>query len=136
MIDHFPTINALLNGLSFVLLVCGLFAIKAGKKSRHIKFMVSALIASTLFLLCYLVYHYTVGSVPYPKYDWTRPLYYLILIPHVILAIAMVPFIILLVIHAIKKRFDRHKKIARLTYPVWLFVNLSGVIVYVMLYRI
>lgn len=134
MTESLPTINASLNFLSFVFLVLGLVAIKGGKKERHIKCMVVALIASTIFLSCYLIYHYKVGSVPYPKHDWTRPLYYTILIPHVILAAAMTPFIALLVFNAIKRRFDRHKKIARFTYPVWLFVSLSGVVVYVMLY--
>jgi len=129
-----PTVNALLNSLSFVFLVLGFIAIKRDNKSLHIKYMAAALTTSALFLICYLYYHYQVGSVPYLKQDWTRPLYFAILIPHIILAALMVPFIGLLVYHAIKKNFEKHKRIARFVWPVWVFVSLSGIFVYVMLY--
>lgn len=96
--------------------------------------MWSALVSSTLFLISYLIYHYRAGSVPYPYHDWTRVLYFVILIPHVILAAVMVPFIIAAVYFAIRGRFDKHTRITRWLWPVWMFVSISGVIVYIMLY--
>ena len=98
--------------------------------------MLAALATSALFLASYLVYHARVGSVPYPRHDWTRPVYFGILIPHVILAGVMVPFILLAVLHAWRRRFDRHVRITRWVWPVWLFVSVSGVAIYLMLYGI
>ena len=134
MASFLPTINAILNFVSAVLLIMGYFAIKKGNREQHQKFMSLALISSALFLSCYLVYHYQVGSVAYPRHDWTRPLYFLILIPHVILAMIMTPFIALLVKHAVKKDFVRHKKLAKWVFPVWVYVSITGVLVYLMLY--
>ena len=98
--------------------------------------MIAALITSVLFLTSYVVYHVNAGSVPYLKEDWTRPLYFAVLIPHVILAIVQLPFIIVLVWHAWHKSFDRHKRLARWIWPVWMFVSVSGVVVYLMLYKL
>ena len=86
------------------------------------------------FLTCYLIYHYHVGSVPYLKQDWTRPVYFTILIPHVILAVLMTPFIGIGVYYAIRKNFQKHKRVMRWVWPVWMFVSVSGVVVYLMLY--
>jgi uncharacterized membrane protein YozB (DUF420 family) len=97
--------------------------------------MIAALVASAVFLTTYLIYHYQVGSVPYPYYDWTRPLYFAILIPHVILAAVMVPFIITAVWFALRGQFERHRRIVRWLWPVWMFVSLSGLAVYLLLYR-
>lgn len=129
-----PTLNAGLNLLSTVFLSFGYAHIKKGNQGTHKKFMLAALISSTLFLISYLIYHYNVGSVPYPFHDWTRPIYFVILIPHVILAALMTPFVLLLVIRAFRGDFARHRKLARWVWPVWMFVSVSGVIVYAMLY--
>jgi len=96
--------------------------------------MSMALLCSAIFLTCYLFYHYHVGSVPYTKHDWTRPLYFTILIPHVILAALMTPFIGIGVYYAIKKNFKKHKRLMRWVWPVWMYVSVTGVIVYLMLY--
>ncbi len=129
-----PTLNAILNASASVFLLLGFFAIKRGDRVQHKKWMVIALILSVLFLTSYLIYHYAVGSVPYPHHDWTRPLYFAILIPHVILAALMTPFILMIVRWAFKENFAKHKKLARIVWPVWMFVSVTGVIVYAMLY--
>lgn len=131
-----PTLNASLNFVSAVLLIFGYRFIKKNEQQIHKKFMISTLIVSTLFLTSYLIYHYNIPSTPYPYHDWTRPIYFAILIPHVILAAIMGPFIITAVIFAFKKKFDIHKKIVRWIYPVWMFVSVSGVIIYLMLYQL
>lgn len=133
-VTDLPTLNAVLNAVSTVFLSLGYFQIRRGNQSRHQKLMISALITSALFLTSYLIYHYQVGSVPYPHHNWTRPVYFAILIPHVILAAVMTPFIIGLVWLALTKRFDRHRRLARWVWPVWMFVSVSGVVVYLMLY--
>ena len=96
--------------------------------------MVSALISSAAFLICYLIYHAQVGSVPYPYYDWTRPVYFIILVPHIILAAIMSPFILLALWFALRNQFEKHRKIVRWLWPVWMYVSVSGVIIYLMLY--
>ncbi len=96
--------------------------------------MLSALITSFIFLASYLFYHSQVGSIPYARHDWTRPLYFAILIPHSILAAVIVPFIIAAVWYALHQKFDRHKKLVRWVWPAWMFVSLSGIAVYMMLY--
>lgn len=135
-VESLPTLNASLNFLSFVFLIWGYVAIKKGHREMHIKAMAMALFSSAVFLACYLVYHYFVGSVPYEKQDWTRPVYFSILIPHIILAALMVPGIIALVWFAIIQDFIKHKKIARIVWPVWVFVSISGVVIYLMLYKL
>lgn len=132
--DFLPTINAGLNMLSAILLGCGYYNIRRGKRNDHMRLMVLALIFSTLFLISYLIYHYQVGSVPYPLHDWTRTLYFSILIPHVILAAANFPFIIFIVRKAFKGDFKRHRRLARWVLPVWMFVAVTGVSIYLLLY--
>ena len=88
-----------------------------------------------MFLTSYLIYHARVGSVPYPHHDWTRPVYFAVLVPHIVLAAAIVPFIVAAVIHALRGNFDRHTRITRLLWPAWMFVSLSGIAVYFMLYH-
>ncbi len=129
-------VNASLNFISAVLLAFGYVAIKQGRQERHRKFMIAALISSALFLTSYLIYHANVGSVPYPFHDWTRPVYFTILIPHVTLAGLMVPFIIAAVYFALRGKFRQHTRITRWLWPVWMFVSISGVIVYWMLYQL
>lgn len=130
------TLNALLNLISAFLLWDGWVQIKRQKRDRHRQIMIAALISSGLFLINYVIYHYRVGSVPYPYHDWTRALYFAILIPHVILAAVMVPFVLMAVYFALRGQFDRHTRITRKLWPVWMFVSLSGVAVYLMLYHL
>jgi uncharacterized membrane protein YozB (DUF420 family) len=130
-----PTVNAILNTCAAILLLFGFINIKKKKPQVHIRFMISALAVSALFLISYVVYHYYAGSTPYPHFNWTRPLYFAILIPHIILAALQVPFILVMVWRAVQKQFDKHKKIARWVWPVWMFVSVSGILVYVMLYH-
>jgi len=131
-----PTLNAALNGLSAILLLFGYVQIKKGRRDRHRLFMIAAVISSAAFLTFYLIYHYQVGSVPYPHYDWTRPVYFAILIPHIILAGIMAPFIIAALWFAVRGNFDRHKRLTRWVWPVWMFVSVTGIAVYIMLYRL
>lgn len=132
--NHLATLNALLNAVTTVLLLTGRLRIARGDRDGHRRFMIAALVTSALFLISYLVYHAEVGSVPYPYHDWTRPLYFAILIPHVVLAAVQIPFIVRLVWLAYKGSFDRHRRLARFVWPVWMFVSVSGVAVYAMLY--
>ena len=135
--DFLPTSNALLNSLSAVFLTLGYLKIQAGKPEQHRNCMLAALGFSALFLACYLWYHYLVGSVPYERQDWTRTLYFAILVPHIILAALMVPFIVTTVWLALWRRnLQTHARLARWVWPVWIFVSVSGVAVYVMLYRL
>lgn len=133
-IGDLPTLNALLNFTSTVFLFNGYIQIKRGHRETHKKLMLSALFSSGLFLSSYLFYHYSVGSVPYSCHDWTRPVYYIILIPHVILAALMTPFIVVVVWRAWHGNFSKHKRLARLVWPVWMFVSITGVLIYLMLY--
>jgi len=135
-IKDLPTLNALLNTLSAVLLIWGRNRIKNNHPGQHRVIMITALATSLLFLTSYLVYHYHVGSIPYPKHDWTRVLYFIILVPHVVLAGAMTPFILLAVGFALASKFTYHKRLVRWVWPVWIFVSVTGVIVYLMLYRL
>jgi len=135
-LSDLPTLNAILNSISAIFLFAGYYFIKQKKELTHKRLMISAAVISALFLVSYLIYHYAVGSVPFPYHDWTRPLYFAILIPHVILAAVMAPFIIALLYLALRKRFERHRRLARFVWPVWIFVSLSGITIYLMLYRL
>lgn len=135
-VTDLPTVNAVLNCISTILLVTGFIFIKKGKRESHKKIMLTALFSSLLFLTSYLYYHYQVGSIPYPYFDWTRWLYFVILIPHVILAVVMAPFIILAVWHALHDNFEKHKRLVRWVFPVWMYVSVTGVVIYMMLYRL
>ncbi len=134
-ITDLPATNAFLNGFCTIFLLLGFIYIKRGDIKTHQKCMVTSLILSALFLISYLIYHSQVGSVPYPHRDWTRPIYFAILIPHIILAAVNVPFIIALVWRAYKGEFDRHRRLARWVWPSWIFVSITGVIIYLMLYK-
>ncbi len=135
-VHDLPSLNALLNLTSASLLIFGRIQIKHNRPDRHRVIMIAALISSSLFLISYSIYHSIVGSVPYAQHNWTRPLYFAILIPHVTLAGVMVPFIMLAVYYAIRQRFNRHTKVTRILWPAWIFVSLSGIAVYLMLYRL
>ena len=97
--------------------------------------MIAALVVSAMFLTSYVIYHLNVGSVPFKGTGWIRTVYFLVLIPHVILAVAIVPMVLITVSRALSNRFDAHKKIAKWTLPLWLYVSITGVIVYLMLYQ-
>jgi len=131
----FPVIDASLNGASAVLLFVGHGFIKRGRMAAHRAFMLAALASSTLFLSCYLYFHFHVGSVRFQGQGWSRPAYFSILISHTILAATIVPLIIVTLIRALRENFDRHRVIARWTYPLWMYVSITGVIVYFMLYH-
>ncbi len=132
----FPVIDASMNGISTVLLLVGHSFIKRGRLAAHRAFMIAAVVSSTVFLCSYLYFHYHVGSVHFQGRGWSRPVYFTILISHVILAAAIVPLVIITLIRALRERFDKHRAIARWTYPLWLYVSVTGVIVYVMLYHL
>jgi uncharacterized membrane protein YozB (DUF420 family) len=130
-----PTLNAILNGTSFVLLNTGYLLIRRRKWKAHRLAMLSALTTSFLFLTSYLIYHAQAGSKSYEGDGVLRILYFVILISHVILAAAIVPLVLTTVYRAWKNPWDRHAKIARITLPLWIYVSITGVIVYLMLYR-
>jgi uncharacterized membrane protein YozB (DUF420 family) len=132
----FPAIDASLNGTSAVLLLVGRRFIKRGQMAAHRAVMLAALLSSSIFLACYLYYHWHVGSVHFQGQGWSRPVYFSILISHTILAAAIVPLIIITLSRALRERFDRHRAIARWTYPLWMYVSVTGVIVYFMLYHL
>ena len=137
MIDYtlLPAVNASLNTLSTVFLTVGWLFIRRRQVPRHRACMIAALITSALFLTSYLVYHANVGSVPFPGQGPIRYVYFAILITHVILAAAILPLALVTVSRALAKRFDRHRRIARVTLPIWLYVSVTGVVIYVMVYR-
>ncbi|MCC6797985.1 MAG: DUF420 domain-containing protein [Candidatus Hydrogenedentes bacterium] len=129
-----PTINAVLNGSAAVLLFLGWRAIKSGRRDTHRNIMIAALTVSALFLACYLYYHYQVGSVRYQGQGIARTLYFAILLTHTPLAGLMTPFILASVWFAYKQRFDIHTKLTKWVWPVWMYVSVTGVIIYLMLY--
>jgi uncharacterized membrane protein YozB (DUF420 family) len=135
VIQHLPTVNACLNATAALLLCLGFLAIRRGRREAHIRFMIAALATSTLFLASYLTYHFNTEAVTrYVKQDWTRPLYFAILISHTILAVVVLPLVVMTVVRAAKGQFDKHRRIARITLPVWLYVSVTGVTIYLMLY--
>ena len=134
-VSQLPTVNAALNALSAVFLVAGYFFIKSKSVKTHRACMLSALASSTLFLVCYLSYHFQVGSVPFKGQGWIRTLYFAILLTHTILAATVVPLALITLRRALRENFDAHRRIARWTFPIWLYVSITGVIVYAMLYR-
>lgn len=131
-----PAVNATLNGSCAILLVLAWSLIRMGRARAHAAAMTSALVVSTLFLACYLVYHYQVGSVKFTGQGASRVAYLSILLSHTVLAVAMLPMILITLVRALRRRFDPHRKIASATFPVWLYVSLTGVVIYWMLYQV
>ena len=130
-------VNACLNGLSGILLACGYAAIRAGKKDVHKAFMLSALGASTLFLISYVIYHLREKKlVLFQGQGWIRPVYFALLTSHTILAVVIVPMILVTLRRAWLERFDKHRLIARWTLPLWFYVSVTGVIIYLMVYEV
>lgn len=135
-ISDLPTLNAILNSLSATLLVVGYFLIRRKKINAHRTCMVSAFITSTLFLISYLYYHYHHGATRFTGQGTVRTVYLTILLTHTVLAVVIVPLIFITFARALQARFDKHRVIARWTLPLWLYVSVTGVIVYLMLYHL
>ena len=134
-VTDLPALNATLNAISFLLLVTGYVFIRRRDRRKHKFCMVSALVVSALFLTSYVIYHSQVGSVPFKGTGWIRTVYFAVLIPHVILAAAIVPPVLITASRGLSAKYDKHRRIARWTLPLWLYVSITGVIVYWMLYR-
>jgi putative membrane protein len=132
---NLPTLNAILNGAAAVLLVCGFALIRTGRKRAHRRVMLAAFAVSTMFLVSHLVYHASAGSVRFQKTGAIRTVYFSVLITHTVLAAAVPPLAIVTLVRGLRGRFDRHRRIARWTLPIWLYVSVTGVAVYWMLYR-
>ena len=132
-VDFLPLVNACVNGGVFLILVSALVAIKKGLRELHMKLMYSAIILSVIFLISYVVHHATHDTVSYGGEGLIKYVYYFILITHIILAIVIVPMVLISFSRALKEEFKMHKKIARITMPLWLYVSLTGVIVYLMI---
>lgn len=131
-----PTVNAVLNATSGVLIAIGLTLVRQGRRQAHRRVMLAAVATSAVFLICYLTYHIHVGHVRFAAHGWPRVIYFAILISHTILAAVVVPLILVTLVRALRGRFERHRKIARWTYPVWMYVSVTGVVVYLMLYHL
>ena len=134
-LSDLPALNATLNATSAILLGCGYFFIRRGHVRRHRAAMISACVVSTLFLTSYVIYHANVGSRPFGGRGAIRVAYFSILLTHVVLAAAVLPLALITLSRGLRARFDRHVAIARWTLPIWMYVSITGVIVYVMLYR-
>ena len=134
-VHDLPAINASLNALSGILLLIGYTLIRARRIEQHRRVMIAAFITSALFLVCYVIYHAQVGSVPFTRQGVVRPLYFTILITHVTLAFTVVPLALVTLSRGLKARYAQHRRIARWTFPIWLYVSVTGVLVYVLLYQ-
>ena len=132
----FPAVNAVLNGTSAALLSAGYTFIRRKQVTRHHICMVSAVVTSSIFLVSYLYYHWHVGSVRFQGTGWVRPLYFTILISHTLLAASLVVLVPITLARALRERFDRHRAIARWTLPIWMYVSVTGVVIYLMLYHL
>jgi len=133
-VTDLPALNATLNATAAGWLVLGYVLIRRGKRRAHRLAMLAAFATSSLFLLSYLVYHAQVGSRPFAGQGWIRPVYFAILISHVVLAASVLPLAIVTLTRGLRARYDAHRRIARRTLPIWLYVSVTGVVVYLMLY--
>jgi uncharacterized membrane protein YozB (DUF420 family) len=134
-VHDLPAVNATLNALSGVLLLIAYALIRARRIEQHRKVMLAAFTTSSLFLACYIIYHAQVGSVRFTRQGFVRPLYFTILITHVTLAATVLPLAIVTLSRGLKARYPEHRRIARWTFPIWLYVSVTGVLVYVLLYQ-
>lgn len=134
-VHDLPAVNASLNALSGILLLTGYVMIRTRRIQQHRLCMIAAFITSSVFLACYLVYHLQVGSVPFTRQGFVRPLYFTILVTHVTLAAAVVPLVVVTLSRGLKGRYPQHVRLARWTFPIWLYVSITGVLVYVLLYQ-
>ena len=134
-VTDLPAFNAALNATSAVLLAAGYVLIRRGRRLAHERVMLAALASSALFLTSYLVYHAQVGSVRFRGQGTVRSVYFTILLTHTVLAAVIVPLVAMTVVPALRERFDRHRRLARITLPLWAYVSVTGVVIYWMLYR-
>jgi len=134
-IHDLPAVNASLNALSGVLLLTGYALIRTRRIEQHRRCMIAAFVTSSAFLVSYVVYHAQVGSVPFPRQGFVRPLYFTILVTHVTLAATVPPLALVTLSRGLKGRYPQHVQIARWTFPIWLYVSVTGVVVYLMLYQ-
>jgi putative membrane protein len=134
-VHDLPAVNATLNGISGILLVIAYALIRARRTQQHRRVMIAAFAASSLFLVCYVVYHAQVGSVRFTRQGLVRPIYFTILVTHVVLAAVVLPMAIITLSRGLKGRYAQHRRIARWTFPIWLYVSITGVLVYVLLYQ-
>ena len=135
-ISDLPTVNATLNTISATLLTIGYVCIRTRKPIAHRNCMIAAFAVSALFLTSYLTYHYHAGSTPFQGEGWMRGVYFAVLIPHIVLAALILPLALCTLYFSIRKRFNTHRRIARWTLPIWLYVSVTGVVVYLMLYHL
>lgn len=135
-ISDLPTVNATLNTISAIFLTTGFFMIRRRKTVAHRNCMIAAFVVSGLFLTSYLIYHYYAGSTPFEGSGWIRTIYFAVLIPHIILAALILPLALITLYFALRKQFTKHRRIARWTLPIWLYVSVTGIIVYWMLYHL
>jgi uncharacterized membrane protein YozB (DUF420 family) len=133
-VSQLPSVNAALNSLSAAFLLVGFLLVKSKNIKAHRACMLAACASSTLFLISYLAYHYQVGSVPFKGQGPVRTVYFAILLTHTILAMVVVPMALITLLRALREKFDAHRRIARWTFPIWLYVSVTGVVVYWMLY--
>jgi len=131
-----PAVNACLNGLSAIFLTAGYVFIRRKDQATHQKCMFAAVVTSALFLTCYLIYHAKAGRTVFKDPQWFRPIYFTILLTHTILAVVIVPLVLVTLSRALRQHFDAHKKIARWTWPIWMYVSVTGVVIYLLLYKI
>jgi len=134
-LSDLPTVNACLNGSSAILLSCGYYFIRRKQVTAHRNCMVAAFATSSVFLVCYLVYHYYAGTTRFAGQGWIRPVYFTILLTHTILAVVIVPLILTTLYRAARRQFDSHRRIARWTWPLWMYVSVTGVVIYLILYH-
>ncbi|GGD33610.1 DUF420 domain-containing protein [Flavobacterium orientale] len=132
-LSFLPPIYATINGFTALFLILGVIAIKKGNRKIHERFMKAALMLSVLFLVMYVAYHMTSDSTPYGGEGAIRYVYFFILLSHILLSIAVIPLVLITYVKALAERFDKHKKIAKITFPIWLYVAITGVVVYLMI---
>ncbi len=135
-LSDLPAVNATLNTSSAILLTLGYIFIRRKKITAHRNCMIAAFCTSIVFLTCYLIYHFNVGRTTFTNPSWFRPIYLVILLTHTILAVVIVQMILITLNRALKARYELHKKIARWTWPLWMYVSVTGVVIYFLLYQI
>jgi putative membrane protein len=134
-VNDLPAVNASLNAVSAVLLLIGYVLIRNRRIEQHRKFMIAAFAASSLFLVFYVIYHAQVGSVRFTRQGFVRPLYFTILVTHIVLAATVPPLAIITLWRGLAAKYNTHRRIARWTFPIWMYVSVTGVLVYVLLYQ-
>ena len=135
-LSDLPAVNAALNTLSTIFLTCGYVFIRRQRQVAHRNCMIGAVISSALFLTCYLIYHYNAGRTEFRDPEWFRPIYLAILGTHTVLAAVIVPMVLMTLSRGLKRQDVRHRALARWTLPIWMYVSITGVVIYLMLYRL